>query len=74
MTDALKILTESHSSAVRELAEHLDCRDDQKALALLDDVLYFDVALVTTLNDLLRKRIENGEHRARSPKQIHAPR
>jgi len=40
-----------------ELAEHLDCKSDQKAIALLEEVIDYDVMLVTVLNDRLRKYV-----------------
>jgi hypothetical protein len=50
----LKCVTEHHSDAMRELFEHLDCRDDQKGMALLDAVIEYDVMLVEALNERLR--------------------
>lgn len=55
MTEGLRIITEKHSEAVRELAEHLDCRGDSKALQMLDEVLDYDVMLVRYLNDWKRE-------------------
>jgi hypothetical protein len=61
MNAALQIITEKHSAAVRELAEHLDCRDDRKGMQLLEEVLDYDVMLVRFLNDF--KRGQNGTQR-----------
>jgi hypothetical protein len=58
---ALKTITEHHSEAARELAEHLDCKDDQRGLGLLAELLDYDVMLVRFLNDMARQRVsENG--------------
>jgi|HubBroStandDraft_2_1064218.scaffolds.fasta_scaffold716049_2 hypothetical protein len=57
MDFALQTITTKHSEAVRELAEHLDCKSDQKAIALLEEVIDYDVMLVTVLNDRLRKYV-----------------
>jgi hypothetical protein len=57
MDFALQVITSKHSEAVRELAEHLDCKNDQKAIALLEEVIDYDVMLVTVLNDRLRKYV-----------------
>jgi len=57
---SLKVITEKHSEAVRELAEHLDCRDDRKALQMLDEVLDYEVMMIRFLNDW--KRSTHGNH------------
>jgi hypothetical protein len=51
MDFALKTITEHHSEAARELAEHLDCKGDQCGLGLLAELLDYDVMLVRFLND-----------------------
>lgn len=56
MDYALKTITEKHSEAARELAEHLDCRGDVKALGMLEELLDYDVMLVRALNDMARQR------------------
>lgn len=55
MDATLEIVMSLHSAAVAALAEHLDFRNDAQALALLDDVLLFEVDMVTVLNERLRK-------------------
>jgi hypothetical protein len=52
---ALETITTKHSEAVRELAEHLDCKGDEKGMRMLDEILEYNVMLVQTLNDRLRK-------------------
>ena len=56
MDFALKTITEKHSEAARELADHLDCRGDVKALGMLEELLDYDVMLVRALNDMARQR------------------
>ena len=58
MLFALKTITEKHADAARELWEHLDCRGDEKALRVLDELLEYDVMLVSTLNDMARQRLK----------------
>jgi hypothetical protein len=58
---ALQTITTKHSEAVRELAEHLDCRDDSKALQMLDEVLDYEVMMIRFLNDRLRKHYVSTE-------------
>lgn len=60
MDYSLQVITEKHSEAVRDLFEHLDCRNDQKALRMLDEVLEYTTMLVQFLNDW--KRSANGNH------------
>lgn len=62
----LQVITEKHSEAVRDLFEHLDCRNDQKALRMLDEVLEYTTMLVQVLNDWKR------EHNGRS-EQVRRP-
>jgi hypothetical protein len=57
MDYSLQVITEKHSEATRELMEHLDCRDDEKALRLLDEVLEYTSMLVHTLSDWHRARV-----------------
>jgi hypothetical protein len=57
VNDALRIITEHHSEAARELAEHLDCKGDHRGLRLLDELVEYDVMLVRTLNDMARERV-----------------
>jgi hypothetical protein len=52
---ALRTITEHHSEAARELFEHLDCKDDQRGLRILDELLEYTTMLVRTLNDWKRK-------------------
>lgn len=61
MDFALQTITTKHSEAVRELAEHLDCRDDSKALQMLDEVLDYEVMMIRFLNDRLRKHYVSTE-------------
>jgi hypothetical protein len=56
MDFALKTITDKHAEAARELAEHLDCRGDMKAIGMLEELLDYDVMLVRTLNDMARQR------------------
>lgn len=57
MDFALRTITEHHCASARELAEHLDCKDDQRGLRMLDELLEYDVMLVRELNDRLRERV-----------------
>jgi hypothetical protein len=54
---ALQVVTEKHADAMRELVEHLDCKGDEKGMQMLDEVIEYDVMLVTVLNDRLRDRL-----------------
>lgn len=62
MNYPLQVITEKHSAAVRELAEHLDCRDDRKALQMLDEVLDYEVMMIRFLNDWQRERHGAQQH------------
>lgn len=64
MDASLQIITEKHSEAVRELAEHLDCRGDSKALQMLDEVLDYEVMMIRFLNDWQRER--HGKEKSKS--------
>jgi hypothetical protein len=54
---ALKTITEHHSESARELFEHLDCKNDQRGLAKLDELLEYTTMLVETINDRLRESL-----------------
>ena len=61
MDFALETITTKHSEAVRELAEHLDCKGDEKGMQMLDEILEYNVMLVQILNDRLRKHYESQQ-------------
>ena len=61
MDFALQTITTKHSEAARELAEYLACRDDLKALQMLDEVLDYEVMMIRFLNDRLRKHYVSTE-------------
>jgi hypothetical protein len=57
----LQVITEKHGESARELFEHLDCKCDQRGLALLDELLEYTTMLVVYMNDFQRRHI-NGNH------------
>jgi hypothetical protein len=65
----LKCISEKHSESARELFEHLDCKDDQRGLAKLDELLEYTFMLVQYMNDW--KREHNVGNQA---EQVHSPR
>ena len=44
---SLKVVTEKQCEAAHALAEHLDCKDDQRGLSMLDELLEYTTMLVT---------------------------
>ena len=58
MDFSLKVVTEKQCEAAHALAEHLDCKDDQRGLRMLDELLEYTTMLVRLLNDW--KREHNG--------------
>lgn len=57
MDYALQVITEKHGEAARELAEHLDCKNDQRGLQMLEEVLDYEVMMIRFLNDWHRSRV-----------------
>lgn len=62
----LKVITEKHSEAARELYEHLDCKDDQRGLAIYGELLEYTTMLVQYLNEWKR------EHYGKHAEQVHS--
>ncbi len=52
---SLKVVTEKQCEAAQALAEHLDCKDDQRGLRMLDELLEYTTMLVRLLNDWQRE-------------------
>lgn len=59
MNYPLQVVTTKHSESARELFEHLDCKGDQRGLAILDELLEYTTMLVQLLNEWRREH--NGE-------------
>jgi hypothetical protein len=51
----LQVITEKHSESALELFEHLDCKDDQRGLAKLDELLEYTFMIVQYMNDWIRE-------------------
>jgi hypothetical protein len=68
----LQVITEKHSESARELFEHLDCKCDQRGLAMLDELLEYTTMLVVYMNDFQRNR--NGAQQVHSGATTSSPR
>jgi hypothetical protein len=65
MQYALQVVTEKHSESARELFEHLDCKNDQKGLQLLDELLEYTTMLVQYMNEWQRSHNVNHDESTR---------
>lgn len=65
MDFAFQVATEKVSESVRELSEHLDCKEDHKGQAMLAELVEYVHMTVVILNDRLRQKV-NHEHGRRS--------